>query len=168
MPDDGQKERLKALDIDCEDDILVLQRRIYPNKSVCKINGETVILKTMQSVAQLLIDIHGQREHQAILKANVQEEMLDSYAMDEISGDLQRIQEIYRDYKKLKLQYEELANQDTDYTRELDFARFELDEIEKAELTEGEDETLQEQYERLSNAKKIQDSVGSVQAGQGF
>lgn len=163
LPDDEQKERLKNLDIDCEDDILVLQRRIYPNKSVCKINGENVILKTMQSVAQLLIDIHGQREHQAILKADVQEEMLDSYAMDEISGDLQRIRELYRDYKKLKLQYEELANQDTDYTRELDFARFELDEIEKAELTEGEDEKLQEQYERLSNAKKIQDSVGSVQ-----
>ena len=163
LPDDEQKERLKDLDIDCEDDILVLQRRIYPNKSVCKINGENVILKTMQSVAQLLIDIHGQREHQAVLKADVQEEMLDSYAMDEISGDLQRIRELYRDYKKLKLQYEELANQDTDYTRELDFARFELDEIEKAELTEGEDEKLQEQYERLSNAKKIQDSVGSVQ-----
>lgn len=163
LPDDEQKERLKDLDIDCEDDILVLQRRIYPNKSVCKINGENVILKTMQSVAQLLIDIHGQREHQAILKSDVQEEMLDSYAMDEISGDLQRIRELYRDYKKLKLQYEELANQDTDYTRELDFARFELDEIEKAELTEGEDEKLQEQYERLSNAKKIQDSVGSVQ-----
>lgn len=163
LPDDEQKERLKDLDIDCEDDILVLQRRIYPNKSVCKINGENVILKTMQSVAQLLIDIHGQREHQAILKADIQEEMLDSYAMDEISGDLQRIRELYRDYKKLKLQYEELANQDTDYTRELDFARFELDEIEKAELTEGEDEKLQEQYERLSNAKKIQDSVGSVQ-----
>lgn len=163
LPDDEQKERLKDLDIDCEDDILVLQRRIYPNKSVCKINGENVILKTMQSVAQLLIDIHGQREHQAILKADVQEEMLDSYAMDEISGDLQRIRELYGDYKKLKLQYEELANQDTDYTRELDFARFELDEIEKAELTEGEDEKLQEQYERLSNAKKIQDSVGSVQ-----
>lgn len=163
LPDDEQKERLKDLDIDCEDDILVLQRRIYPNKSVCKINGENVILKTMQSVAQLLIDIHGQREHQAILKADVQEEMLDSYAMDEISGDLQRIRELYTDYKKLKLQYEELANQDTDYTRELDFARFELDEIEKAELAEGEDEKLQEQYERLSNAKKIQDSVGSVQ-----
>ena len=163
LPDDEQKERLKDLDIDCEDDILVLQRRIYPNKSVCKINGENVILKTMQSVAQLLIDIHGQREHQAILKADVQEEMLDSYAMDEISGDLQRIRELYGDYKKLKLQYEELANQDTDYTRELDFARFELDEIEKAELTDGEDEKLQEQYERLSNAKKIQDSVGSVQ-----
>ena len=163
LPDDEQKERLKDLDIDCEDDILVLQRRIYPNKSVCKINGENVILKTMQSVAQLLIDIHGQREHQAVLKADVQEEMLDSYAMDEISGDLQRIRELYGDYKKLKLQYEELANQDTDYTRELDFARFELDEIEKAELTDGEDEKLQEQYERLSNAKKIQDSVGSVQ-----
>lgn len=163
LPDDEQKERLKDLDIDCEDDILVLQRRIYPNKSVCKINGENVILKTMQSVAQLLIDIHGQREHQAILKADVQEEMLDSYAMNEISGDLQRIRELYGDYKKLKLQYEELANQDTDYTRELDFARFELDEIEKAELTEGEDEKLQEQYERLSNAKKIQDSIGSVQ-----
>ena len=158
----AQREQLHNLDIDCEDDILILQRRIYPTKSVCKINGETVVQKTMQSVAELLIDIHGQREHQAVLKASVQEEMLDAYCMDAILADLEKTKLLYQEYKDLEKQLLDLEGQDTNRERELDFARFELDEIQKAELKLHEDEELQEQYERLSNAKKIKDSVGNA------
>lgn len=158
----AQREQLHNLDIDCEDDILILQRRIYPTKSVCKINGETVVQKTMQSVAELLIDIHGQREHQAVLKASVQEEMLDAYCMDAILTDLEKTKLLYQEYKDLEKQLLDLEGQDTNRERELDFARFELDEIQKAELKLHEDEELQEQYERLSNAKKIKDSVGNA------
>lgn len=158
----AQREQLHNLDIDCEDDILILQRRIYPTKSVCKINGETVAQKTMQSVAELLIDIHGQREHQAVLKASVQEEMLDAYCMDAILTDLEKTKLLYQEYKDLEKQLLDLEGQDTNRERELDFARFELDEIQKAELKLHEDEELQEQYERLSNAKKIKDSVGNA------
>ena len=161
-PSKAQREQLHNLDIDCEDDILILQRRIYPTKSVCKINGETVVQKTMQSVAELLIDIHGQREHQAVLKASVQEEMLDAYCMDAILTDLEKTKLLYQEYKDLEKQLLDLEGQDTNRERELDFARFELDEIQKAELKLHEDEELQEQYERLSNAKKIKDSVGNA------
>ena len=161
-PSKAQREQLHNLDIDCEDDILILQRRIYPTKSVCKINGETVAQKTMQSVAELLIDIHGQREHQAVLKASVQEEMLDAYCMDAILADLEKTKLLYQEYKDLEKQLLDLEGQDTNRERELDFARFELDEIQKAELKLHEDEELQEQYERLSNAKKIKDSVGNA------
>ena len=161
-PSKAQREQLHNLDIDCEDDILILQRRIYPTKSVCKINGETVVQKTMQSVAELLIDIHGQREHQAVLKASVQEEMLDAYCMDAILADLEKTKLLYQEYKDLEKQLLDLEGQDTNRERELDFARFELDEIQKAELKLHEDEELQEQYERLSNAKKIKDSVGNA------
>lgn len=161
-PSKAQKVQLHNLDIDCEDDILILQRRIYPTKSVCKINGETVVQKTMQTVAELLIDIHGQREHQAILKASVQEEMLDAYCMDDILADLEKTKLLYQEYKDLEKQLLDLEGQDTNRERELDFARYELDEIEKAELKLHEDEELQEQYERLSNAKKIEDCVGNA------
>ena len=156
-PSKAQREQLHNMDIDCEDDILILQRRIYPTKSVCKINGETVVQKTMQTVAELLIDIHGQREHQAVLKASVQEEMLDAYCMDGILEDLEKTKLLYQEYKALEKQLLDLEGQDTNRERELDFARYELDEIEKAELKLHEDEELQEQYERLSNAKKIED-----------
>ena len=161
-PSKAQREQLHNMDIDCEDDILILQRRIYPTKSVCKINGETVVQKTMQTVAELLIDIHGQREHQAVLKASVQEEMLDAYCMDGILEDLEKTKLLYQEYKALEKQLLDLEGQDTNRERELDFARYELDEIEKAELKLHEDEELQEQYERLSNAKKIEDSVGNA------
>ena len=160
-PSKAQREQLHNMDIDCEDDILILQRRIYPTKSVCKINGETVVQKTMQTVAELLIDIHGQREHQAVLKASVQEEMLDAYCMDGILEDLEKTKLLYQEYKALEKQLLDLEGQDTNRERELDFARYELDEIEKAELKLHEDEELQEQYERLSNAKKIEDCVGN-------
>ncbi len=161
-PSKAQREQLHNMDIDCEDDILILQRRIYPTKSVCKINGETVVQKTMQTVAELLIDIHGQREHQAVLKASVQEEMLDAYCMDDILADLEKTKLLYQEYKDLEKQLLDLEGQDTNRERELDFARYELDEIEKAELKLHEDEELQEQYERLSNAKKIEDCVGNA------
>lgn len=161
-PSKAQREQLHNMDIDCEDDILILQRRIYPTKSVCKINGETVVQKTMQTVAELLIDIHGQREHQAVLKASVQEEMLDAYCMDGILEDLEKTKLLYQEYKALEKQLLDLEGQDTNRERELDFARYELDEIEKAELKLHEDEELQEQYERLSNAKKIEDCVGNA------
>lgn len=162
LPDDRQKEKLKELYIECEEDGLVLQRRIYPNKSVCKINGETVILKTLQSVAELLIDIHGQREHQAILKASVQEEMFDTYCRDEIEEELKQIADLYQKIKGQEKKLLELNGQDGSSQRELDFAKFEFDEIEKAELKIDEDVILEEQFERLSNAKKITESIENV------
>ena len=84
VENERQIRKLKELDIYPEDGFITLQRRLMEGRSVSKINGETVQMATLKAVSSILIDIHGQREHQAILKADVQEEMLDSYAMDEI------------------------------------------------------------------------------------
>lgn len=158
-PNEDQIQKLNALDIMCEDELIVLQRRIYPGKSICKINGETVVLKTMQSVAEVLIDIHGQREHQAVLKKSVQEEMLDNYCMDLMVDDFKKIRELYTQIKESEKLLAELKTQDGNGERELDFAKFELDEIVSAQLKPGEDIALEEQFERLSNAQKIEGAV---------
>lgn len=163
-PNDLQIQLLKELDIDCDEDGLILQRRIYPNKSVCKINGETVILKTMQSVAELLIDIHGQREHQSILKKSVQEDLLDNYCAEVLTDDLMQLKQLYFQIKDLEKQLDELYSSDGGNERELDFAKYELDEIVKAELKQGEDVSLEEQFEKLSNAQKIEENVGLVRS----
>lgn len=160
--DERQKKQLLELDIPMEEGLLILQRRVYPAKSVCKVNGETVTVKMMQQIAQLMIDVHGQREHQSILKPAKQEEILDDYAKKALAGCLDELEQLYRAYRA-----EEEALKDAsgvkDYNRELELLRYELDEIEKAELCEGEDACLEERFLKLSNAKKIAEAVGTAE-----
>lgn len=158
-----QKDILKNFDVPAEEDVLILQRRIYPAKSICKINDETVTLKTMQSVAEHFIDIHGQREHQSVLKPARQEEILDDYGKELMAPHLKETALLYETYKKEEAELEEAGGMDQSYIKELDFAKYELDEIEKANLTEGEDLTLEKRYEKLLNSQKIKEAVGEAE-----
>lgn len=162
--DEEQKEALSEFDISPDEELLILQRKIYPGKSICKMNGETVTLKTMQNVAELFIDIHGQREHQSVLKAAKQEEILDDYCKNKISDLLEELEKTYRSYREEEALLKEAEKMDGSHIKELELSRYELDEIEKADLKEGEDEILEGRYERLSNAKKIQEAVGGVES----
>lgn len=156
---DAQKKMLEEMEIPVEDDVLILQRRVYPTKSSCKVNGETVTLKTMQSIAEHFIDIHGQREHQSILKASRQEEILDDYGKERLAEPLKEIAGLYQTLKDEEKALSEISGMDGNYRKDLDFAKYELDEIEKANLTEGEDGLLEERYQRLLHAQKIEESV---------
>ena len=162
--DEEHKKALSEFDIPLDEDILILQTKVYPSKSICKMNGDTVTLKTMQSAAELLMDVHGQREHQSVLKAAKQEEILDDYCKGRIFDLLEELGELYKAYREEEALLKEASKSDGSHLKELELARYELDEIEKAGLQEGEDEILEERYERLSNAKKIQEAVGSVES----
>lgn len=160
--DEEQKGILRQFDL-AQEDILILQRRIYPAKSICKINGETVTLKAMQNVAEYFIDIHGQREHQSILKPARQEEILDDYGKELLAPLLGEIALVYEKYREEETTIAEAGSMDKNYVKELDFAKYELDEIEKANLTEGEDLALEKRYEKLLNSRKIAESVGETE-----
>lgn len=162
--DEEKKKLLADYELDTEDDVLILQRKIYPNKSSCKINGETVTVKTMQSIAEHFIDIHGQREHQVILNASRQETILDDYGKTKLAEDLKEITLLYKQCRELEAELEEADSTDASQKKDLDFARFEYDEIEKANLKEGEDFLLEEKYQKLTNAQKIMEAVGSAEA----
>lgn len=172
--EEGQREELASFDLNLdEEDMLLLERKVYPNKSVCKVNDDIVTLKTMQSIAQLLIDVHGQREHQSILKASKQEELLDEYGKEALMPHIKELENLYHTYVEEEEALEEMEQMDENAIRELEFLKFEHDEIEKADLKEGEDALLEEKYTRLVSAKKIRELVmaaGSVlqnEAGNG-
>ena len=172
--EEGQREELASFDLNLDgEDLLLLERKVYPNKSVCKVNDDIVTLKTMQSIAQLLIDVHGQREHQAILKASKQEALLDEYGKEALMPYVKELEELYHTYVEEEEALEEMEQLDENALRELEFLKFEHDEIEKADLKEGEDVILEEKYTRLVSAKKIRELVmaaGSVlqnEAGNG-
>lgn len=94
--DPGQIERLKALDVFPEEGMVVLSRRLMEGRSVSRINGETVTMGLLREVSAVLIDIHGQHEHQSLLYKKNHLEILDAFAREEGAGCRQAVQEAYR------------------------------------------------------------------------
>ena len=74
-------EKLKSMDLEpSEDGTVILSRKLSSGKSICRINGETVTAKQIKELSELLIDIHGQHEHQSLLHKKKHMEILDAYA----------------------------------------------------------------------------------------
>lgn len=159
-----QIEAIKALDLPVEEDGTVLiSRKITENRSVCKVNGETVIAKQLKALAEILIDIHGQHEHQTLLNVIKQRDLLDSYAGEEVSKAKQTLGTKYREYLSKKEELEEAFQDIKEKNRELDLARFEVQEIETAHLKEGEDESLENEYNKVLNFQKIGQAIGTIE-----
>lgn len=157
--DPGQIERLKALDVFPEEGMVVLSRRLMEGRSVSRINGETVTMGLLREVSAVLIDIHGQHEHQSLLYKKNHLEILDAFAREEGAGCRQAVQEAYWDYRACEKELEEVSMDESQRAKEMAFLEFEVEEIEKAALQEGEDEELESAYRRMANGRKIAGSA---------
>lgn len=157
-------EKLRALDVEIEDHTVILSRKITAQRAVGRVNGEAVSVSRMKAVASLLIDIHGQHEHQSLLSKRRHLEILDAYAKDVISDVRSAVAEAYRTYRGLKDEWEHSNVDEEQRKRELSFLEYEVKEIEEADLKPGEDEELEQQYRRFSNGKKIMEAVGGAYA----
>ena len=155
---------LEKLEILAEDGHVVLQRKILPGRSVCRVNGETVSARVLRQLAGLLIDIHGQHDSQMLLQAKKHLEILDSYAADSILPKKEKMKAAWKKYAAVVREIEENALDESSRKRELSLAQFELEEIGAAALQEGEDEQLEREYRRMANSKKIGESLGAVYA----
>ena len=143
---------------------MILQRKLMENRSQCKVCGETVTARQLRQLSEILIDIHGQHEHQSLLKDGKQLEILDAYAGAELSAKKERLREVYRKYKdKLRELSENEADEET-RKRECALAEFECREIEEAGLTRGEDTELERTYQWMNNAKKIEEAAEAAHA----
>lgn len=164
VEDEATRNALGALEIEMEDDTVILSRKITGGRAIGRINGEAVSASKMREVAALLIDIHGQHEHQSLLSKRKHLEILDLFAREALSGYKEKLSACFREYRKL---LEELEHSDSDTeerARELSFLEFEVNEIEDANLSVGEDETLEEQFRKYSNGKKILDAIFAAYA----
>jgi len=152
--------KLKAMDLPEEaDGTIIISRRMQPGRSVCRINGETVTARQIKELAELLIDIHGQHEHQSLLHKKKHMEILDAYCGDSFTGPAEETASLFRECKKLKQTMEEDAMDEAAKAREQSLAEFELQEIEQAKLLPGEDIRLEQQYRKMVNSKKITESL---------
>ena len=162
IEDDRIREKLKAMDIFPEDDMITLSRRLMEGRSVSRINGETVSMGTLREAAALLIDIHGQHDNQTLLNRKNHLALLDLFAGAEIRPVKENMAEVYHTYQKITRQLEESSLDDDSRRRELSLAEFEVNEIENASLAEGEDDELEELYRRMTESRKVTQSIAET------
>lgn len=159
---------LDDLDIDYDDQTLILQRDLYQTgRNVCRINGVLVNLTTLRKIGEMLIDIHGQNEHQSLMKPEKHLGMLDEYD-HHLQDELIRYQRSYRKYLKLKSDLEKRKANEKEWAQRLDILQFQLKEIESAQLVPDEEQRLLEEKDQLDNYQTIHDALeNSYQALMG-
>ncbi len=165
---EGQKRILKEMGFPAEDDTLLLQRKIMAGRSVCKVNGETATTAQIRSLSGFLLDMYGQHEHQSLLKPSKHKEMLDSYAGDPMRELKDRLGDLYESYKKLEEEFSFGQMDENTRSREAELLSFEVNEIEAASLTRGEDEELERSYRRMNNAKRMKEAVYTANSLTGY
>lgn len=156
-------KQLKKYDIYMEEDnIITVTRKISEGRSISKINGETVNIKTLKNVMSLLIDIHGQHDHQSLLYTKNHLDILDKFAKNSILELKEKIKEEYSKYTKLIKKLEEFNIDEGQKAREIEFAEYEVNEIESANLKPEEDVQVEEEFKKLSNSKEIVSALSEI------
>lgn len=157
-----QRKQLLEMDIFPEDGQVIMSRRITATRSVGRINSESVSASKMREVAALLIDIHGQHEHQSLLHKSKHLEILDEYAKEQLKDKKEVLALKFHEYQKLRKEMEEAVTDESQRARELSFLEYEIQEMEEADLKPNEDEQLETEYRRLSHGRKILEAVGAA------
>jgi DNA repair protein RecN (Recombination protein N) len=139
---------------------IIISRRMQPGKNVYRINGETVTAKQVKELSELLLDIHGQHEHESLLHKKKHLEILDAYCGEGIRSLLEDVSVKFGECRRLKKQLEEESMDEAAREREKAMAAYECEEIEEAHLVPGEDETLELAFTKMCNGQKIREAAG--------
>lgn len=157
--DERVSQILASYDIPFEDNQVIITRKITPESSTAKINGETVTLSRLREVTSLLVDIHGQHEHQTLLNPANHLTIIDEFAGSSIEAIKQELKENYSEYKKLRNEYRQFAQNPEELAKEISFLEFEIKEIDDAQLKANEDTLLEAEYKKLSAAQQINEGL---------
>jgi len=150
------REWLREHDLDSDDDCQL--RRIIgrEGRSRAYINGRPAPIQQLQELGDQLADIHGQHEHQSLLKREVQRELLDAYVGHEDA--INTLGEIYRDYKARRDELERLRGAAQDRGARGELLRFHIQELETLDLADNELAQLEDEHRRLANAGRLLES----------
>ena len=140
-----------------EEGLLILRREFLQGKTKCWINHRLVNLSLLKEVGNCLVDIHGQYDHQLLLNGDSHLDLVDRLAKAEsLKKDYAAV---YAEYREIVSQREELLRLEEGKERELDLLKFQIDEIERAELEDADEEELVQEKSRLANAEKLSEAA---------
>ncbi len=145
------------------DNTLLISREVNnTGRSNCRINGQTVTLTMLKNIAQSLIDIVGQNEHQLLFNANKHIDFIDNFGDYEIYKIKEQLKIITDNLKTLESKYKNICGDTSERERRLDLYKFQIEEIESAELKSDEDEKLKAKRLLLINSEKLYKNMTEV------
>ncbi len=148
------KAALNDYGIDVDEQELILAREInLDGRNTCRVNGRIVPLRVLSTLAQHLADIHGQNQHLSLLRAREHMDILDRYA-----GLLRlrsEVAEAVHQLTRVRQELDRLQKDGAERARQVDFLRYQVDEISSANLRPGEDDDLALERDRVANAERI-------------
>ena len=153
-------ENLKEMDIPIDEDgKIIIYRKITKDKNITKINDEPSTLNKIKELTEKLIDIYGQHDGESLRKNSRHIQFLDDFIGRDVEVKKAEVSEIYTKLKTAKEKLETFNLDERMRLREIDILKYEIDEIEKAELKKGEEEDLTDRFKLISNSKNIIESL---------
>ena len=159
---------LEKMEIPVDGDEVVISRRITGSRSVARINGELVSLPVLRQAAALLIDIHGQHEHQSLLHKDKHLAILDQFSREEMASVKDALKDSYREYMILKKEMDGAITDEGKRLSEISFLQYQIEEIENANLQDGEEEQLDKAFRKMSHARQMMESVAAAHGMTGY
>ncbi|KRK36646.1 DNA repair protein RecN [Levilactobacillus parabrevis] len=155
---------LDELGIDHDDGSVILQREIHANgRNTCRVNGMLVNTNTLKRIGETAVDIHGQNEHQELMQPEKHLGMLDEFAGNKVAELREDYTQKYAAYTQLKATLESRRANEKEWAQHLDMLKFQVNEIETAQLQAGEENELVAERDRLDNFQKINDALQQTQ-----
>jgi len=148
------RAHLNDLGIEAEDGLLILRREVAAvGRNRAWINESPTTARTVGELGRSLVDLHGQHEHQTLLRKDTQRHILDAFG--EAEQDASAVEEAFEELSKLEARLKELQEHRRELASRVDFLRFQMSELEEANVQPGEEEALVDESRRLENSEEL-------------
>ena len=150
----------KGIEPDEEGTLLILRKMSREGKTNCRVNGCPVTVGQLRELGDRLINIHGQNDAGRLLDEASHLDYLDGFGG--LREDVEAYRALYEEFKALQREIEKLQLDESEKNRRMDSLRFQIEELERANLKKGEMSALQAQRELQKNAEKLTDALGEA------
>ena len=157
-------KKLSELDVESDGEIIISRKLSVDGKGLIKINGNAVTASMLKSVTQHLVDVHGQSEHFFLLNEENQLKVIDGLLSDGAQKIKDGLSVLIAEKREIKSKISELGGNESERERLLDLLNYQINEIERANLQEGEFEELQARRNIIANTEKILSALGAARS----
>lgn len=153
-------KQCEEMGFDCGGEILVSRDITTDGRNICKINGKPATVAMLKDLSQNLITIHGQHDTGHFINSDNDVDFLDSYG--DYAEEIENYQRVFHEYKIVKKQLDEINTGVQRREQEIDILKYQINEIESADISVGEEEQLWEERRKIKNSEKIRDSFAEI------
>lgn len=169
VDDEAVIEQIRQLGVEpTEDGEILITRRIVNSRTINTINDMAVTAARLREVSALLIDMHTQHQQQTLLKKNEHMKLLDKFGRAAIEPMKREVAQRHADYTELVDQMDKLSMDEAERSRRAEFLKYQIAEIESANVKAGEDEDIEHQYNKMVNSRDIVAAASEVYSVTGY